>query len=43
VSRTPSFKLLIDSTDLTDSEPALGFPESFSDFHDFGYAYTVGS
>jgi hypothetical protein len=34
---------VIDSTDLTDSEPALGFPESFSDFHDFGYAYTVGS
>ena len=33
---------VIDSTDLTDTEPALGFPTSFSDFHDFAYAYTVG-
>jgi hypothetical protein len=34
---------VIDSTDLADAEPALGFPTSFSDFHDFAYAYTVGS
>jgi hypothetical protein len=34
---------VIDSTDLADAEPALGFPASFSDFHDFAYAYTVGS
>jgi hypothetical protein len=25
------------------AEPAIGFPASFSDFHDFAYAYTVGS
>ena len=34
---------VVDSTDLTDQEPALGFPESVSDFHDFSYSYTVGS
>jgi hypothetical protein len=34
---------VIESTDLTDTEPAVGFPTSFSDFHDFAYAYTVGS
>jgi hypothetical protein len=34
---------VIDSTDLVDAEPAVGFPASFSDFHDFAYAYTVGS
>jgi hypothetical protein len=34
---------VIESTDLTDLEPAVGFPTSFSDFHDFAYAYTVGS
>ncbi|MCW2935876.1 MAG: peptidase [Actinomycetia bacterium] len=34
---------VIESTDLTDAEPALGFPTSFSDFHDFAYAYTVRS
>jgi hypothetical protein len=34
---------VIDSTDWGGSEPALGFPASFSDFHDFSYAYTVGS
>ena len=33
---------VIESTDLTDSEPAVGFPTSFSDFHDFAYTYTVG-
>jgi hypothetical protein len=33
---------VIESTDLTDLEPAVGFPTSFSDFHDFAYAYTVG-
>lgn len=34
---------VIDSTDLTGTEPAVGFPTSFSDFHDFAYTYTVGS
>jgi hypothetical protein len=34
---------VIQSTDLTDAEPAVGFPTSFSDIHDFAYAYTVGS
>ena len=34
---------VIQSTDLTDAEPAVGFPASFSDIHDFAYAYTVGS
>ena len=33
---------VIDSTDFGVPEPAVGFPESFSDFHDFPYAYTVG-
>jgi hypothetical protein len=34
---------VIDSTDWGGSEPAVGFPASWSDFHDFDYAYTVGS
>jgi hypothetical protein len=34
---------VIDSTDWGAFEPALGFPASYSDFHDFAYAYTVGS
>jgi hypothetical protein len=34
---------VIDSTDWGASEPDIGFPASFSDFHDFAYAYTVGS
>ena len=34
---------VIDSTDWGGSEPAVGFPASFSDFHDFSYAYTVGT
>jgi hypothetical protein len=34
---------VIDSTDWGGSEPAVGFPSSFSDFHDFGYSYTAGS
>jgi hypothetical protein len=34
---------VIDSTDWGGSEPALGFPASYADFHDFAYAYTVGS
>lgn len=34
---------VIDSTDWGGREPALGFPASWSDFHDFSYAYTVGS
>jgi hypothetical protein len=33
---------VIDQTDLQALEPAIGFP-LFSDFHDFAYAYTVGS
>ena len=33
---------VIESTDLTDSEPDIGFPTSFSDFHDFAYTYTAG-
>jgi hypothetical protein len=33
---------VIESTDFGATEPAVGFPESFSDFHDFHYAYTVG-
>ena len=33
---------VIDTTDPGGSEPAIGFP-LFSDFHDFAYAYTVGS
>jgi hypothetical protein len=31
------------STDLTDAEPAVGFPTSISNIHFFSYAYTVGS
>jgi hypothetical protein len=34
---------VIDSTDWGAREPAVGFPASYSDFHDFAYAYTVGS
>jgi len=34
---------VIDSTDWGATEPAVGFPASYSDFHDFAYAYTVGS
>ncbi len=34
---------VIYSTDLTDQEPAVGFPTSISDIHFFSYAYTVGS
>ena len=34
---------VIDSTDFGATEPAIGFPASYSDFHDFAYAYTVGS
>jgi hypothetical protein len=33
---------VVDSTDYTATEPAIGFPESYSDFHDFAYAYKVG-
>jgi hypothetical protein len=33
---------VVDSTDFGASEPAIGFP-LFSDFHDFAYAYKVGS
>jgi hypothetical protein len=34
---------VVDSTDWGATEPAVGFPESYSDFHDFSYAYTVGA
>jgi hypothetical protein len=34
---------VIESTEFGVTEPAIGFPASQSDFHDFGYAYTVGS
>jgi hypothetical protein len=34
---------VIDSTDWGASEPAIGVPASWSDFHDFSYAYTAGS
>jgi hypothetical protein len=34
---------VIDSTYWGGLEPAVGFPASYSDFHDFAYAYTVGS
>jgi Subtilase family len=34
---------VVDSTDFGGSEPAFGFVASYSDFHDFAYAYTVGS
>jgi hypothetical protein len=34
---------VIDSTQWGAREPAVRFPASFSDFHDFNYAYTVGS
>jgi hypothetical protein len=33
---------VVDSTDWGGLEPTVGFPASFSDFHDFAYAYTVG-
>ena len=34
---------VIDSTDRGGFDPAVGVPTSWSDFHDFAYAYTVGS
>jgi hypothetical protein len=34
---------VVDSTDWGAGDPALGVAESFSDFHDFSYAYTAGS
>ena len=34
---------VVDSTDYAAIEPAIGFPASISDFHDFAYAYTVGA
>ena len=32
---------VIDSTDWGGTEPAIGFPDSFSDFHDFAYSSCV--
>jgi hypothetical protein len=37
------FLSVVDSTDWGASDPAIGISASFSDFHDFAYAYTVGS
>ena len=34
---------VVDSTDWGALDPAVGAFESFNDFHDFAYAYTVGS
>jgi Subtilase family len=34
---------VIDSTDWGALDPAIGVSASYSDFHDFAYAYTVGS
>jgi Subtilase family len=34
---------VIDSTDYGAIEPDIGFAASYNDFHDFAYAYTVGS
>jgi hypothetical protein len=34
---------VIDSTDWGAAEPAIGVATSYSDFHDFAYAYTVAS
>jgi len=47
-TKVHGFLSIIDSTDWGVAEPAVGFPESYSDFHDFPYvhdfpyAYTVG-
>ncbi len=38
-----AFLSVIDSTDWGVFDPAVGVPTSWSDFHDFAYAYTVGS
>lgn len=42
-SAVNGFLSVVDSTDWGAVEPSVGFPASFSDFHDFAYAYTVGS
>lgn len=42
-SAVNGFLSVIDSTDRGGSEPTVGFPDSFSDFHDFAYFYTGGS
>jgi hypothetical protein len=34
---------VVDSTDWGAYEPAIGYPASWSDFHDFSYAYTAVS
>lgn len=41
-TKVHGFVSVIESTDFGAQEPAIGFPESWSDFHDFAYAYTVG-
>ncbi len=42
-SAVTSILSVIDSTDWGAFDPAVGVSASFSDFHDFAYAYTVGS
>jgi hypothetical protein len=41
-TKVHGFVSVIDSTDYAATEPALGFPASFSDWHNIAYAYTVG-
>jgi hypothetical protein len=42
-TKVHGFLSVIESSDFTAVEPAIGFPASYSDFHDFAYAYTVGA
>ncbi len=37
------FLSVIDSTDFSATDPAIGVSASYNDFHDFEYRYTVGS
>jgi hypothetical protein len=42
-TKVHGFVSVIESSDFGATEPAVGFPASWSDFHDFAYAYTVGA
>jgi hypothetical protein len=42
-SKVHGFLSVYESSDFAATEPAIGFPASYSDFHDFAYAYTVGA
>ncbi len=42
-TKVHGFLSVINSTDWGVSDPAIGVLASFSDFHDFAYAYTVGT